>query len=61
MMGFESSGIETMSSWSLWKTKREFIKKAGRAAVVDGGLATELERTSTILSGSRGLYQFCLR
>uniref|UniRef100_A0A2N9HC85 Uncharacterized protein n=1 Tax=Fagus sylvatica TaxID=28930 RepID=A0A2N9HC85_FAGSY len=38
MMGFGSSGIETTSSWSLWKTTREFIEKARRAAVVDGGL-----------------------
>ena len=37
-MGFGSSGIETTSSWSLWKTTREFIEKARRAAVVDGGL-----------------------
>jgi hypothetical protein len=35
MMGFESSGIKTTSSWSLWKTTREFIEKARRAAVVD--------------------------
>ena len=37
-MGFGSSSIETTSSWSLWKTMREFIEKARRAAVVDGGL-----------------------
>jgi hypothetical protein len=37
-MRFRSSGIETTSSWSLWKTTREFIEKARRAAVVDGGL-----------------------
>jgi hypothetical protein len=37
-MGFGSSGIETMSSWSLWKTTTEFIEKARRAAMVDGGL-----------------------
>jgi hypothetical protein len=60
-MGFESNSIETTSSWSLWKTMREFIEKARRAAVVDGRLATELERTSTILSGSGGLHRFCLR
>uniref|UniRef100_A0A2N9HSP8 Uncharacterized protein n=1 Tax=Fagus sylvatica TaxID=28930 RepID=A0A2N9HSP8_FAGSY len=39
MMGFGSSGIETTSSWSLWKTTREFIEKARRAAVVDGKVA----------------------
>uniref|UniRef100_A0A2N9FTG3 Uncharacterized protein n=1 Tax=Fagus sylvatica TaxID=28930 RepID=A0A2N9FTG3_FAGSY len=61
MMGFRSSGIETTSSWSLWKTTREFIEKARRAAVVDGGLATKLEQTSTILSRSGGLHRFCLR
>ena len=37
-MGFRSSDIETTSSWSLWKTTREFIEKARRAAVVNGGL-----------------------
>ena len=37
-MGFGSSSIETTSSWSLWKTMKEFIEKARRAAVVDGGL-----------------------
>ena len=37
-MGFGSSGIETTSSWSLWKTTREFIEKARKAAVVDGRL-----------------------
>ena len=37
-MGFGSSGIETTSSWSLWKTTREFIEKARRVVVVDGGL-----------------------
>ena len=60
-MGFESSGIKMTSSWSLWKTTREFIEKARRAAVVDGGLATELEQTSKILSGSGGLHWFFLR
>jgi hypothetical protein len=39
MMGFGSSGIKTTSSWSLWKTTREFIEKARRAAMVDGGLS----------------------
>jgi hypothetical protein len=37
-MGFRSNGIETTSSWSLWKTTTEFIEKARRAAVVDGKL-----------------------
>jgi hypothetical protein len=46
-MGFGSSSIETTSSsssWKLWNSMREFVEKSGRAAVVDGGLATELER-----------------
>ncbi|XP_075640066.1 homocysteine S-methyltransferase 2-like [Castanea sativa] len=38
-------GIETTSSQSQWDLMREFVEREGRAAaVVDGGLATELER-----------------